>query len=56
MFTLKRWWDKNALKAGLIVLAVGTGLGIRQTNGAFIYETYQLIARPYHLNAAPEKQ
>lgn len=56
MFTLKRWWDKNALKAGLVVLAIGTALGIRQTNGAFVYEMYQLIARPFNVNAAPEKQ
>ncbi len=47
MFTLRRWWEKNALKAGLICLAVGTAWGIRQTNGTFIYETYQLIARPF---------
>lgn len=47
MFTFRRWWEKNALKAGLICLAVGTAWGIRQTNGTFIYETYQLLARPF---------
>ncbi|MFK8182645.1 MAG: rod shape-determining protein MreC [Phormidesmis sp.] len=47
MFALRRWWDKNALKAGLIFLAIGTAWGIRQTNGALIDETYQLLTRPF---------
>jgi len=56
MFTLKRWWDKNALKAGLVVLAIGTALGIRQTNGALLNEVYQLVSRPFNLAPEPEKQ
>lgn len=55
MFALRRWWDKNALKAGLIFLAVGTALGIRQTNGALIDETYQLVTRPFQ-RPSTEKQ
>ncbi len=55
MFALRRWWDKNALKAGLIFLAVGTALGIRQTNGALIDEAYQLVTRPFQRPSA-EKQ
>lgn len=47
MFALRRWWDKNALKAGLALLALGTAWGIRQTNGALIYEAYRLLARPF---------
>ncbi|KPQ37549.1 MAG: rod shape-determining protein MreC [Phormidesmis priestleyi Ana] len=47
MFTLRRWWDKNALKAGLIFLAIGTAWGIRQTNGGLIDEAYQVITRPF---------
>jgi rod shape-determining protein MreC len=47
MFTLRRWWDKNALKAGLICLAIGTALGIRQTNGVLVDEAYQLVTRPF---------
>ncbi|MEL6779909.1 MAG: rod shape-determining protein MreC [Cyanobacteria bacterium J06597_16] len=56
MFALRRWWDKNALKAGLIFLAIATAWGIRQTNGAFIDETYQLISRPFQNQTPPEKQ
>ena len=47
MFALRRWWDKNALKAGLVFLAIGTAWGIRQTNGALIDETFQLLTRPF---------
>lgn len=54
MFALRRWWDKNALKAGLIVLAVGTAFGIRETNGAFISEISQFIAKPFTLSSIPE--
>ncbi|NJM96201.1 MAG: rod shape-determining protein MreC [Phormidesmis sp. RL_2_1] len=56
MFTLRRWWDKNALKAGLIVLAIGTAWGIQQTNGAFIDELYYVITRPFQTNPSAEKQ
>ena len=55
MFALRRWWDKNALKAGLVFLAIGTAWGIRQTNGAFVDETYQLLTRPFQ-KPSTEKQ
>ncbi len=55
MFTLRRWWDKNALKAGLIFLAVGMAWGIRQTNGALVDEAYQIVTRPFQRPSA-EKQ
>ncbi len=55
MFTLRRWWDKNALKAGLICLALGAAWGIRQTNGALVDETYQVVMRPFQRPSA-EKQ
>ena len=56
MFTLRRWWDKNALKAGLIFLAIGTAWGIRQTNGALVDEAYQLVTRPFLQRPPAEKQ
>jgi rod shape-determining protein MreC len=55
MFALRRWWDKNALKAGLIFLALGTALGIRQTNGTLVNETYRLVTRPFQ-GPSVEKQ
>ncbi|MGB3571335.1 MAG: rod shape-determining protein MreC [Phormidesmis sp.] len=54
MFALRRWWDKNALKAGLIFLAIGTALGVQQTNGAFINEAFQFLVHPFRGNATPE--
>lgn len=56
MFALRRWWDKNALKAGLVFLAIGTAWGIRQTNGGLIDEAYHFLSRPFQLQAAPERQ
>ena len=56
MFALRRWWDKNALKAGLIFLAVGTALGIRQTNGALVLEAYQIVSRPFQPSDVSEKR
>jgi rod shape-determining protein MreC len=46
MFTLRRWWDRHAAKAGLIILAVSTAWTMRYTEGMLIYETYQLLTRP----------
>jgi rod shape-determining protein MreC len=46
MFTLRRWWDRHAVKAGLICLAVSTAWTMRYTEGVLIYETYQLLTQP----------
>ncbi|NJN03750.1 MAG: rod shape-determining protein MreC [Leptolyngbyaceae cyanobacterium RM1_1_2] len=46
MFVLRRWWDRHALRAGLVVLTVGSAWLIRQTQGAVIYEVYQWITQP----------
>ncbi|NEP16024.1 MAG: rod shape-determining protein MreC [Leptolyngbya sp. SIO4C1] len=46
MFTLRRWWDRYAVKAGLVVLAIGCAWTLRQTDGALVYEAYQLLTRP----------
>ncbi|MGB3292703.1 MAG: rod shape-determining protein MreC [Phormidesmis sp.] len=56
MFSLRRWWDRNALRAVLIVLAVGSAWGIRQTDGALINETYQGLTRPFHTKPAVDQQ
>ncbi|MEL6326535.1 MAG: rod shape-determining protein MreC [Cyanobacteria bacterium J06626_23] len=46
MFTLRRWWDRHALRAGLVLLTLGTAWVVRQTDGAIVYETYQVLTRP----------
>ena len=56
MFALRRWWDKNALRAGLVFLAIGTALGIRQTNGALVSEAYQLVSRPFQPSEVTEQR
>jgi rod shape-determining protein MreC len=47
MYTLRRWWDRHALRLGLVCLSLGAAWGIRQTQGAAIFELYQVIARPF---------
>jgi rod shape-determining protein MreC len=47
MYTLRRWWDRNGLKMGLACLVLALAWGVRQTQGAAIYETYRLLARPF---------
>lgn len=47
MFTLRRWWDRNAVKTGLVMLALGTAWMVRQTNGFIVSETYQFLSRPF---------
>ncbi len=47
MFTLRRWWDKNALKmAGLGVVVGGTYWAL-QTQSALVFEVYNFISAPF---------
>ena len=47
MFTLRRWWNRHAVRAGLICLALGTAWTVRQTQGTAIFEVYQWVSRPF---------
>ena len=47
MYTLRRWWDRHALSVVLLSLALGTVWAIRQTQGAALFEVYQVITRPF---------
>ena len=55
MFTLRRWWDRHRLQTALVGLAFGTAFFLRQTQGAVLYETYQLITRPFQPDVDREK-
>ncbi len=56
MFTA-RWWERRGLQVGLVCLAVGTTIALRQTQGALLMEAYQGITRPLQiLQAAPNKE
>jgi len=50
MFTLRRWWDRHRLPTILAGLALGTALFLRQSEGAVLYEAYQLLVRPFQPN------
>ncbi|MFM2432117.1 MAG: hypothetical protein RLZZ511_3331 [Cyanobacteriota bacterium] len=44
---VRRWLDRNGVVAGLVVLAIGSGLVVRQTNGALFSEIWALLSRPF---------
>jgi rod shape-determining protein MreC len=51
MFTLRRWWDKNALKlAGFATVIGGTYLAL-QTQKALVFEVYNALSQPFQPNA-----
>jgi rod shape-determining protein MreC len=47
MFSLRRWWDKNAIKLVCASLAVGGSYWIWQNQAAVLLEVYQNISRPF---------
>jgi rod shape-determining protein MreC len=51
MFTLRRWWDKNALKlAGFGVVIGGTYFAL-QTQSALVFEIYNFLSYPFQPKA-----
>lgn len=56
MFALRRWWSRHAIKAGTVALAVLSAWGLRQTDGAALYEAYQLITSPLQPGLSQEQQ
>jgi rod shape-determining protein MreC len=47
MFTIRRWWDKNAARTVYTALALGSGWLIWQTQATLLLEIYQTISRPF---------
>jgi rod shape-determining protein MreC len=47
MFTIRRWWERFGLQTVFVGVALGTALFIRQTQGAVLLETYQLVTRGF---------
>ncbi|MBW4517078.1 MAG: rod shape-determining protein MreC [Timaviella obliquedivisa GSE-PSE-MK23-08B] len=56
MYALRRWWDRNGVKLGLISLAIGSALLMRQTQGALVFETYRWLTQPFVRNSAQVTQ
>lgn len=54
MFSLRQWWNRHALKTGLAALAVLGAWGMRQVDGAPVYEVYRWVTRP--LQPGPSRQ
>ncbi|MGH1397119.1 MAG: rod shape-determining protein MreC [Trichormus sp.] len=49
MVSVRRWWDRRTLQVGLVALALGGAWVVRQTQGEFLLEVYQLISRPLQM-------
>lgn len=47
MYAIRRWWDRNGIRLGLIGLALGSAWLVRQTQGGLIYEVYRSLAQPF---------
>lgn len=47
MYTLRRWWDRHGIRVGLVGLALVGAWIMRQTQGAAVFEIYQLLTRPF---------
>ena len=56
MYTLRRWWDRNGIRLGLIAAAIVCSWAIRQTQGAAIFELYQVLTRPFSKAPIPAEQ
>ncbi len=52
MYAIRRWWDRNSIRFGLIGLALGSAWLIRQTQGSLVYEVYRGLASPFVNEAA----
>ncbi|NJK70119.1 MAG: rod shape-determining protein MreC [Microcoleus sp. CSU_2_2] len=53
--TFRRWWDLR-LQIALLGLAVTAAWGVRQTQGAALFEVYNWVSRPFHANGSGQEQ
>ena len=49
MFTVRRWWERRGLQVGIISLVLALTWVIRETQGSFLLEAYQVINRPLEM-------
>lgn len=47
MFTLRRWWDKNALKLAGFGTAIGATYLLLQSQNALVFEVYNALSQPF---------
>ncbi|MEG4997619.1 rod shape-determining protein MreC [Microcoleus sp. B4-D4] len=53
--TIRRWWDLR-LPIALLGLAVTAAWGVRQTQGAPLFEVYNWVSRPFQANGSGQEQ
>lgn len=53
--TFRKWWDLR-LQIALLGLAVTAAWGVRQTQGAAVFEVYNLVTRPFHANGSGQEE
>jgi rod shape-determining protein MreC len=57
MFTARRRWERRGLQVGLLSLVIGSAWVLRQTQGALLFEIYQVVTRPIQmLQTAPAQE
>ena len=49
MFTVRRWWERRGLQVGIITLILASTWLLRETQGGFLLEVYQVINRPLEM-------
>lgn len=56
MYILRRWWERHGIQIVLAGLTLGTAWFIRETQGAALIESYQLLTRPFQSTPTPEER
>lgn len=56
MFALRRWWNRYAVRAGTLALAIGAAWGLRYNDGVLLYEFYHLITSPFQPGLSQQQQ
>jgi rod shape-determining protein MreC len=53
---MRRWWDRHGVAIVLGGLTLGAAWLVRQTQGAAIFEAYQLMSRPFQVGPTKEER
>ncbi len=56
MFIIRRWWDRHGVAIVLGGLTLSAAWLVRETQGAALFEAYQLMTRPFQLGATQEER
>ncbi len=56
MFIMRRWWDRHGVAIVLGGLTLSAAWLVRQTQGAAIFEAYQLMTRPFQVGPTKEER